>query len=407
MSQAELEKQTGMIAWFAKNSVAANLLMVFIIIIGFYTYNTIQRQMFPNVEINYITVSANYPGASPQEIEESILMKIEEALKDVTEIKEGVYRANRNGGSATLEIDPDVELTDVLDKVKLRVDGIATFPAAMEPVTINQIEFQQQVIEMTLSADLPLTELKPMAKRIEDELLQLNNVSLVDVSVPLDEIAIEIKPDMLRQYGLTINDVANTIRNYSANFSAGQLRTDSGIISVRIENQSYNGDEFRQLPVKVGAHGGKVLLRDIAEIKDEFTEGERYFKLNGKNAVFISVKATKEQNMVPVAESVKKFIELKNKDLPVGVELKSLVDMTYYLNGRLTMMKSNLLQGMFLVALMLFLFLRFKLAMWVTIGIPVCFLGAVMMMPVLGITINVTSLFAFIMVLGIVVDDAI
>ncbi|TLX48969.1 acriflavin resistance protein [Pseudoalteromonas phenolica] len=407
MSQVELEKQTGLIAWFAKNSVAANLLMVFIIIIGLYTYNTIQRQMFPNVEINYITVAANYPGASPQEIEESILMKIEEALKDVTEIKEGVYRANRNGGSATLEIDPDVELTDVLDKVKLRVDGIATFPAAMEPVTINQIEFQQQVIEMTLSADLPLTELKPMAKRIEDELLQLNNVSLVDVSVPLDEIAIEIKPDMLRQYGLTINDVASTIRNYSANFSAGQLRTDSGIISVRIENQSYNGDEFRQLPVKIGAHGGKVLLRDIAEIKDEFTEGERYFKLNGKNAVFISVKATKEQNMVPVAESVKKFIELKNQELPAGVELKSLVDMTYYLNGRLTMMKSNLLQGMFLVALMLFLFLRFKLAMWVTIGIPVCFLGAVMLMPVLGITINVTSLFAFIMVLGIVVDDAI
>ena len=407
MSQVELEKQTGLIAWFAKNSVAANLLMVFIIIIGLYTYNTIQRQMFPNVEINYITVAANYPGASPQEIEESILMKIEESLKDVTEIKEGVYRANRNGGSATLEIDPDVELTDVLDKVKLRVDGIATFPAAMEPVTINQIEFQQQVIQMTLSADLPLTELKPMAKRIEDELLQLNNVSLVDVNVPLDEIAIEIKPDMLRQYGLTINEVASTIRNYSANFSAGQLRTDSGIISVRIENQSYNGDEFRQLPVKVGTHGGKVLLRDIAVIKDEFTEGERYFKLNGKNAVFISVKATKEQNMVPVAESVKKFIELKNQELPVGVELESIVDMTYYLNGRLNMMKTNLLQGMFLVTLMLFLFLRFKLAMWVTIGIPVCFLGAVMLMPVLGITINVTSLFAFIMVLGIVVDDAI
>ncbi len=407
MSQVELEKQTGLIAWFAKNSVAANLLMVFIIIIGLYTYNTIQRQMFPNVEINYITVAANYPGASPQEIEESILMKIEESLKDVTEIKEGVYRANRNGGSATLEIDPGFELTDVLDKVKLRVDGIATFPAAMEPVTINQIEFQQQVIQMTLSADLPLTELKPMAKRIEDELLQLNNVSLVDVNVPLDEIAIEIKPDMLRQYGLTINEVASTIRNYSANFSAGQLRTDSGIISVRIENQSYNGDEFRQLPVKVGAHGGKVLLRDIAVIKDEFTEGERYFKLNGKNAVFISVKATKEQNMVPVAESVKKFIELKNQELPVGVELESIVDMTYYLNGRLNMMKTNLLQGMFLVTLMLFLFLRFKLAMWVTIGIPVCFLGAVMLMPVLGITINVTSLFAFIMVLGIVVDDAI
>ena len=407
MSQFESEKQTGIIAWFAKNSVAANLLMFFIIIIGVYTYNTIQRQMFPNVEINYITVSATYAGASPQEIEESILMKIEESLKGVTEIKQGVYRANRNSGSATLEIDPNVELTEVLDKVKLRLDSIATFPASMEPLTVNSVDFNQDVVELTLTADLPLTELKVIAKEVEKELLQLNGLSLVDASVPNDEIAIEIKPDMLRQYGLTINEVANTIRNYSTNSSAGQLRTDSGIISVRIENQSYSGDEFRQLPVKVGAHGGKVLLRDIATIKDEFTEGKRYFKLNGQNAVNITVKATKDQNMVPMAKTIKQYLEVKNESLPAGVRLETLVDMTYYLNGRLDMMKSNLLQGMVLVAIMLFLFLRFKLAMWVTVGIPVCFLGAVMLMPLIGITVNVTSLFAFIMVLGIVVDDAI
>ena len=400
-------KQTGLIAYFANNSVAANLMMVFIMVMGIISYNTVQRQMFPNIEVNYIQIQANYPGASPQEIEESILIKIEESIKDITEIKQGVYRAFRNSGRASLEINTDAELTDVLDKVKLRVDGIATFPADMEPVTISQVEFRQDVIGMTLVGDVPLTELKPIANNIEDELLQLSNVSLVVNDVPLDEIAIEVEPDTLRQYNLTLSDVVNAVRRYSANFSAGQLKTDAGVISVRVENQFYSGEEFRQIPVKIGANGAKVLLQDIAVIKDQFTEGERYFKFNGKNAVYMSVKATKEQNMIPVADSVKAFIDQKNKDLPAGVQLEPLMDMTYYLNARLDMMKSNLFQGAILVAIMLSLFLRFKLALWVMIGLPVCFLGAMMMMPLFGITINIVSLFAFIMVLGIVVDDAI
>ncbi|MBB1371816.1 efflux RND transporter permease subunit [Pseudoalteromonas sp. SR45-4] len=407
MNEPIEQKQTGIIAYFAKNSVAANLMMFFIIVMGIISYFTIQRQMFPNVEINYINIEANYPGASPQEIEESILIKIEESLKDVTEIKKGVYRAFRNGGRASLEINTDVKLTDVLDKVKLRVDGIATFPGGMEPVTISQVEFRQDVIGMTLVADLPLSELKPIANQIESELLQLSNVSLVVNDVPLDEIAIEIEPDTLRQYNLTLSDVMNAVRRYSANFSAGQLKTDSGVISVRVENQFYSGEEFRKIPVKIGEYGAKVLLQDIAVIKDQFTEGERYFKFNGQNAVYLSVKATQEQNMIPVAESVKAFIEQKNNQLPPSIRLEPLMDMTYYLNARLDMMKANLFQGAILVAIMLSLFLRFKLALWVMLGLPVCFLGAMMMMPVFGISINIISLFAFIMVLGIVVDDAI
>ena len=399
--------ETGIIAWFANNAVAANLLMIFIILMGLASYFTIQRQMFPNIEINYITVSAQYPGASPQEIEESILIKVEEALKDVTEIKRTVARAFRDSGTVTLEIDTDEELTDVLDKVKLRVDGIATFPAGMEPVNISQIEFQQDVIEMPLVGDLPLPELKIIANEIEDELLQLGNVSLVEVSTPSDEIAIEIKPEMLRKYSLSIADVSRAISNYSTNISAGQLRTNAGIISVRVENQYYSGNEFAQIPVKIGTAGAKVTLGDIATIKDGFTEGERYFKYNGKNAIYMSVSATKSQNTIPVANTVKAYIEQRNKTLPNGVSLEILVDMTYYLNARLDMMLKNLFQGSILVALMLTLFLRFKLALWVMVGLPVCFLGAVMLMPIFGISINILSLFAFIMVLGIVVDDAI
>jgi multidrug efflux pump subunit AcrB len=400
-------KQTGLIAYFANNSVAANLIMMFIVIMGIFSYFTIQRQMFPNIEINYINVSTVYRGASPQEIEESILIKIEEAIKDITEIKKATSRAFRGSGRITLEIQKDKVLTEVLDKVKARVDSIATFPADMEPPTVTQIEFKQDVIEMSLVGDLPISDLKPFAKQIEDELLQLNNVSLVNLDAPEDEIAIEINPDTLRKYNLTIADVMTAIRRFSANISAGQLRTESGIVSIRVENQLYRGDEFRRIPVKIGDNGAKVLLEDVAVIKDGFTEGERYFKYSGVNAIFLSVKATKDQSSVPVAESVKKYIEARNKTLPEGLEIKILVDMTFYLNARIDMMLKNLFQGALLVALMLTIFLRFRLAFWVMVGLPVCFLGAVMMMPVFGITINILSLFAFIMVLGIVVDDAI
>ena len=399
--------QNGIIAWFARNSVAANLLMFFIIVMGIASYFTIQRQMFPNIEINYITIDATYPGASPQEIEESIFIKVEEAVKDITEIKRIVSRAFRGGGAVTLEIDTKAELTDVLDKVKLRVDGIATFPAGMEPVNVSQVEFQQQVIEMPIVGDLPLSELKVLAKEVEDELLQLGSISLVEANTPDDEIAIEIKPDTLRKYGLTIGDVTQAINNYSANISAGQLRTNAGIVSVRVENQYYSGDEFKQIPIKIGEGGAKVTLGDVASINDGFVEGERYFKYNGMNAIYIAVKATKTQNTIPVAETVKTYIEQKNETLPQGVSLEILVDMTYYLNARLDMMLSNLVQGSILVALMLTLFLRFRLAVWVMVGLPVCFLGAMMLMPIFGVSINILSLFAFIMVLGIVVDDAI
>ena len=403
----ENEKQGGMIAWFANNSVAANLLMFFILIMGTIVYFTMQRQMFPNIEINYIDVSATYPGASPQEIEESILIKIEEAIKDVTEIDKTISRANRGSGTVSLEIKTDAELTDVLDKVKLKVDSIATFPAEMEPAIVSQREFQQQVVELSLVGDLPLEQLKPIAKKIEDELLQLSNVSLVSVGDPEDEIAIEVDPEQLRKYNLRITDISNAINNYSTNISAGQLRTESGIVSVRVENQYYFGEEFRSIPVKVGENGGRVLLQDVATIKDGFTEGENYFSYSGKNAIYLSVNATKDQNMVPVAKSVKDFVAERNKTLPQGLELKVLVDMTYYLNARLEMMLKNLAQGAILVAIMLSIFLRFGLAKWVMLGLPVCFLGAVLMMPVMGISINILSLFAFIMVLGIVVDDAI
>ncbi|HDY8067708.1 TPA: efflux RND transporter permease subunit, partial [Vibrio vulnificus] len=403
----ESNQQRGLISYFAHNSVAANLLMVFIIIMGIVSFFFIQRQMFPNIEVNYINVSASYPGASPQEIEESILLKMEESLKDVTGIKQAVSTASRGNAHISLEINVKADIKEVLDDVKQRISTIASFPKGMEPVNIYQYEFRQDVIELSLVGDRPLEELKPIAKKIEDELLQLQNVMLVELSAPEEEIAIEVDPLVLRKYDLTLNDVTNAIRRYSANYSAGEVSTSAGMIAVRIENQYYKGEEFRNIPVKLGANGAKVLLQDIATIKDGFTEAERYFQFSGQNAIYLSVKATKEQDMIPVAESVKAYIAHKNELLPDDLQIKTLVDMTYYLQGRLDMMLKNLLQGAVLVAIMLSIFLRVRLALWVMIGLPVCFLGAVMVMPFIGVTINIVSLFAFIMVLGIVVDDAI
>ncbi|WP_114786062.1 efflux RND transporter permease subunit [Vibrio tetraodonis] len=400
-------KPRGLIVYFAHNPVAANLLMMFVLIVGTVSFIFIQRQMFPNLEVNYINVQVQYPGASPQEIEESILIKIEESLKNVSGIKQAITNVYRGSGSIELEIDVDQKIEDVLDKVQQKVDSISNFPVGMEPIQVYQYEFQQDVIQIVLAGDRPLLELKPIAKQIEDELLQLNNVSLVDMSAPEYEIGIEVEPEMLRKYDLTLMDISTAIQQYSANYSAGEVRTDGGFISVRIENQYYSGDEFRDIPVKIGNNGGKVLLQDVATIKDGFTEDERYFKYSGENAIYLSVNATKDQNMVTVAETVKAYIEQKNPKLPADIKIKTLVDMTYYLNARLDMMLKNLLQGAVLVALMLSVFLRVKLAMWVMIGLPVCFLGAVMLMPLVGVSINIVSLFAFIMVLGIVVDDAI
>lgn len=397
----------GIIAYFARNPVAANLMMFMIILLGTFGYFTIQKQMFPSVEINYINAFISYPGASPKEIEESITIKIEESIKDLTEIKTSIGRSFRGGGRITMEILPDENLPDVLDKIKAKIDAIATFPAGMDPITVSQIQFEQPVMELTLIGDIPLTDLKPLANQVEDELLALANVQLANAQTPSDEIAVEIQPEMLRKYNLTINDITQAIRRYSANYSAGQINTDAGTIAVRVENQFYSGEEFADIPVKLGSGGSRVLLKDVATIYDGFEEGERYFKFNGMNAMSIQVNATRAQNIIPVSLSVQAYIEERNKTLPRGVEIKTVVDFTYYLNGRLDMMLKNLAQGAVLVFIMLALFLRFKLAFWVMIGLPVCFLGAMALMPLVGVTINILSLFAFIMVLGIVVDDAI
>ncbi|MCG7529909.1 efflux RND transporter permease subunit [Psychrobium sp. MM17-31] len=403
-------KEKGLIAWFARNNVAANLLMIFIIVGGLMASLIVRKQMFPLEEINWISVSVPYLGAAPQEVEEGITVKVEEALESVEGLKRVITYSNRNSSSAWIEVDSDFDMQEVLDEVKVQIDSISSFPDGIERPVVTREKFRQEVMYISLYGDLSPKQLKELGKGIHDEIQQLSNVNISDFYSGLPyEIGVEIDQNKLREYQLSFRDVANAIRSFSSNMSAGQIRADNGIISMRVENQAYNQQQFEQIPVITLSDGTLLQLGDLATVNDGFIEGLRYAKFNGKNSVTFYVGASSDQSMTAIAEQVKKYIDLKKHELPQGVSLEPWVDMTFYLNGRLNMMLENMVSGGVLVFLMLALFLRLRLAFWVMMGLPVSFLGALFFMPMEFVdqTINVTSLFAFILVLGVVVDDAI
>ncbi|ENN97643.1 MULTISPECIES: efflux RND transporter permease subunit [Pseudoalteromonas] len=402
--------EKGLIAWFARNPVAANLIMIFILIGGLLTALTIRKQAFPQFESNWVSIQAVYPGAAPQEVEEGITIKIEENLEGTEGIKRLITYSNRGYAQAWVEIEEKYDLQEALDEIKAQVDSINTFPAGMERPVIQREKFQQEVMILALYGDMSYYQLKELGNDIKDELLALPGVNLVDFYSGLDyEIGIEISPDKLREYGLTFRDVSSAVQNFSTNMSAGQIRSDTGYISMRVEKQAYRGGEFAKLPLITLADGAQINLGDVATINDGFEEGLLYSKYNGKNSLTFEVDASKDQDITDVAKILKGYMAETQSKLPQGVKLSPIVDLTYYLEGRLDMMIDNMVWGGILVMIVLALFLPLRLAFWVMMGLPVSFLGAFLFMPIgfLDITINMVSLFAFIIVLGIVVDDAI
>ncbi|MCJ8318966.1 MAG: efflux RND transporter permease subunit [Colwellia sp.] len=413
-SKAEIDEtidtHKGIIAWFARNSIAANLLMIFILVGGFLTIQTINKQMFPQIKINWISYAAPYPGAAPQEVEEGITIKIEEALETVQGLKRVITYSNRGFSNGWFEVDLDYDPQVVLEEVKSAIDSIPSFPDGMERIKVEREKFRQEVMYISLYGDLTYGELKELGRKIHNEIQQLPYINISELHSGLGyEISIEVSKDKLREYGLGFNDIARAVRSYSRNMSAGQIRAENGYINLRVENQAYRGHEFEQIPVVTLEDGTKILLGDIATIVDGFEEGLQHSKFNGKNSVTLFIGAADNQSITDIAKVVKKYVDDKAEVLPQGVKLETWVDMTYYLEGRLNMMVDNMQSGAVLVFLMLALFLRVRLAFWVMMGLPVCFLGTLLVMPMdfIGVTINVISLFAFILVLGIVVDDAI
>ncbi|MCE9678476.1 efflux RND transporter permease subunit [Shewanella sp. AS1] len=400
----------GIIAWFARNSVAANLLMIIIILGGLLTANTIRKQFFPQDEINWIEFSAFYPGAAPQEVEEGITIKIEEALESVEGLKRVITYSNRNSASGYFRIEDSYDPQMVLDEVKSAIDSVSSFPDGMERPKVERIKEKQEVFYISLYGDMAPKQLKELGEKIHDELMQLPLVNITEFYGGLGyEIAIEVSKDKLREYNLTFNDIASAVRGYSRNMSAGQIKAQNGYINLRVQNQAYVGYEFENLPLITLEDGTNLKLGDVATVIDGFEDGIQYSKFNGKNSVTFFVGASNDQSITDVAKVVNQYVEDKQASLPQGIKLSTWVDMTYYLEGRLQLMLDSMKSGAVLVFLMLALFLRVRLAFWVMMGLPVCFLGTLLFMPMamIDVTINVISLFAFILVLGIVVDDAI
>ncbi|SEI05641.1 Multidrug efflux pump subunit AcrB [Rheinheimera pacifica] len=401
-------QRSGITGYFANNSVAANLLMIFIIIMGLVSWNNIKRQLFSTSEIAKISINVKWPGAGPEEVEEGITVKIEESLKNIPEITKVISGSGEGSAVFILEVKKDVSVDSVVQDIQRKLDAIPTFPVNMEPLIIDRFHWHQPVMRLVLTGPLSPLVFKKLGSEIRTELLQLDNVHVVDfLTLPENEVAIEIDPLMLRKFGITLEFIANQIVRFSQNVSAGKIRTKGSELFIRHEGQAYSAEEFGNIPIIVGESGQRVVLSDIANISDTFAEGIRYSQFNSKPATSLEIYATEKDSMPLVAESLKLYVADKSAKLPAGVELVMLDDTTTYLDQRIDMMLKNLVQGAVLVFLVLAIFLRFRVAGWVMLGLPVVLLGTVMLMYTFGILINVTTLFAFIMVLGIVVDDAV
>ena len=405
-----MDAKSGIIAWFARNSVAANLLMICILVGGLLTTLTINKKIYPSFELNYVSVVVAYPGAAPQEIEQGITVKIEEAIKEIEGIKRITSVASEGIGRVEIEVDTDYDPDQILDEVKLLVDAIATFPQSIEKPNIYRIKPQENILYVSLYGELDLIAMKELAKEIRDEITALPGITRADViGVPNYEISIEVTEFKLQEYGLTFEQVANAVQRTSIDLPGGSIKAHDGNILLRTKGQAYTGQEFGQIVVKTNADGSRVYLTDIANIADGFAEGLNYTRFNQQATVMVEVFSVGDQNSLKISAEVNKYIDAKKLTLPATVKIDIWGDISYYLQSRLDLMLNNMLSGALLVFLILALFMKIRLAFWVMMGLPVCFLGTLLLMPLdfFSLSINMLTLFAFIMVLGIVVDDAI
>ncbi|WP_298440587.1 efflux RND transporter permease subunit [uncultured Ferrimonas sp.] len=402
---------SGIIAWFARNSVAANLLMWVLLIGGLLSAATINKEIFPKFELNLVRVHVAYPGAAPQEIEEGITIKIEEAIKNIEGIKKIRSQANEGSGSVTIEVLDDFEPKDILDEVKLQVDAISTFPDSIEQPNIYQIKPEAEVMWVSIAGDaLSDTELKELGKVVRDEITALGGVSRANLLGTKDyEIAIEVSEDKLREYALTFNDVAAAVNNSSLLMPGGSIRAEDGDISLRVDGQAYYQEDFERIVLRTLPDGSRVLLSDVAYVNDGFEERLGYARFDGQKSVVIEVKSVGDEDALAIANTVKRYVAEKQESLGNEIVIDHWGDLSQFLSGRLNMMLENMAMGALLVFIVLAIFLQLKVAFWVMLGLPIAFLAAMLAMPLdpFNLSINMITLFGFILVLGIVVDDAI
>ncbi|MEM7491784.1 MAG: efflux RND transporter permease subunit [Pseudomonadota bacterium] len=401
------EKRGGLIGWFIRNPVAANLLMIVLLLGGYLSATSMKSQVFPTIDPGIISVVVPYPGATPAEVEEGITRRVEEAVLGIDGVDKVTSVASENLGQVTIEVADFVDKKAVKDDVETAVEQLAQFPPEnAERFSITASDPTEQVVTLVVTGNQPPLILRRAAETLERDLLTQNGISLVSLSGDRDyEISIEVSEDTLRNYGLSFDEVAQAVRSSSLDLAGGSLVTQSGEFALRVSELRETGDEFETIVVRNQTDGSQILLSDVAEVVDGFTREQVTNTYNGSPAIFVDVSRAQAEDVLSVKEAVDAYLETYTP--PDGIEILEFRDQTAILAERLNLLLRNAVFGFILVFVFLILMLDLKLAIWVCIGITTAFLGGFMLFDAAGVTITMVSTFGLIVVLGLVVDDAI
>jgi multidrug efflux pump subunit AcrB len=421
--------------WSIRNNVTINLTMIFIIVAGMFTVVKMRREMFPQFSLDLIHVGVVYPGSSPAEVEEGICIKIEENIEGIEGIDRMISTASEGFGEVLVELTADADARRVLDEIKAEVDRIDTFPEEAEEPVVTEVLKQDPTISVAVYGDVSEKKLRRYAENIRDDLLEaepldsqpktafqklltqfINSITIKQpdsitqinlIGVRDYEIAVEVSEENLRRFGITFDQVSNAVRSSSIDLAGGTIKTKQGEVLVRTKGQRYFGTEFEEIPLITLNDGTVVRLGQVAKVIDAFKDTDLKTRFNGKPAAIVQVNRTSEQDVIEIAKIVKDYVKSHSESLPENVQLAIWGDLSVMVQERIDLLLRNGAQGIMLVFLALALFLNFRLAFWVSFGIPISFMGAFIALNFLDQTINMLSLFAFIMTLGILVDDAI
>ena len=398
----------GPIAWMTHNRVTPNLMMIVLILGGLWVASKIKQEFIPDFDLGMVTITVPYPGSSPEEVEQGIILSIEEAIRGLDGVKEITAAANENVGVVTAELLEGADSQRVYQDIKQEVDRITTFPQDAERPEVTLVIRKREVLQVQLYGDVSEWVLRELAEQVRDSLLQAPGISQIELEGARNyEIQVLINQFTLQRYGLTLQDVANKIRATSVELPGGYLETPGGDLLLRVKDRRDWAREFAQIPIITTAGGSVLRLEEIAQVRDDFEQADKAAFYDGKRAIGISVYRIGKQTPIGVSKAVHKAMEDIKIRLPEGIDWTVSRDMSDTYRQRLQLLLKNAAYGLVLVLLLLGCFLEFKLALWVTMGIPTSFLGAILFLPYFGASINMISMFAFIITLGIVVDDAI
>jgi multidrug efflux pump subunit AcrB len=408
VNDQKTEYNKGLIGRMASNSVAANLFMLVFLLGGLAMIPRIRQEVFPEFDLDNVTVSVAYPGASPEEVEQGILLAVEEAIRGVDGVKRVQSTGSEGSGAIMAEVLLNADTGEVMQDIKSAVDRIITFPEEAERPVVSIARAKSRVVTVLIYGDQEPGVLKALSDEARDALILLPEISVVEPSgLPPVEVAIEIPQATLRAQGLTLTGVADEVRRASLDLAGGGIKTEAGEVLLRLDDRRDYGEEFGKIPVVATSDGVVLTVGDVATVKDGFAETDQSMYFNGKRAVGLDVYRVGEEKPLDVSSASKAFLESWREGLPDGVDAAIVADRSDLYRERLNLLMRNAGLGLILVMVILGLFLEVRLAFWVMLGIPTSFLGSLLFLPQADVSINMISLFAFIISLGIVVDDAV